>query len=484
MSGVASKAARLGSINNPVKFKDQDFEKLKAECLASRTLFEDPEFPAAPASMGFDEYGPESEYVKGLEWKRASALKKNPVFIVGGAEREDVQQGEMLDCWLLASVACLTLNQDCLFRVVPSNQSFDKDYAGIFYFKFWQYGQWMEVVVDDMLPTKDGQLMFVKSNTTHEFWSALLEKAYAKINRSYEALGRGYALESLVDFTGGVGETYRTAEAPADLFQRVQRTLMEKSLTASSTKFVQGEGESINENNVVAGHMYSITGAEEVTCDGKVVKIIRMRNPWGDTEWNGPFSDNADEWGKVDPDVRAKLYVDKLDGETWMPFDDYLKEFKILEICNIHLSEVCCGDDFKWSLTEFNGSWKKGISDGGRKGLARFSINPQYRIQLKAQDGDANKKRTLVVSLTQKDRRKNDMKILNIGFYVYKVAHSDKSPLGKEFFKKNNPIFEHFASYRDVSGQVMLPPGDYVIVAATYSESQEVDFYLRIFTEK
>ncbi|XP_044151507.1 calpain-8-like [Bufo gargarizans] len=418
MSGVASKAAPLGSINNPVKFKDQDFEKLKAECLASGTLFEDPIFPAEQASMGFKKYGPNSEKVKEIVWKRASELKENPVFIIDGAEREDIRQGGLLDCWLLASVACLTLNQDCLFRVVPPNQSFDKDYAGIFYFKFWQYGQWMEVVVDDMLPTKNGQLTAAKSNASHEFWCPLLEKAYAKINGSYEALDGGHALESLVDFTGGVGETYETAKPPADLFQRVKRTLIEKSLTASSTvsyynmnrpqrqKFVDDVGETIDEMNIVAGHMYSITGAEEVTCDGKVVQIIRLRNPWGKTEWNGPFSDGSPEWDKVDPDVKAKLNVQNEDGETWMPLEEYKNRFKVLEICNIHLSEVCCGDDFNWSLTEFNGSWQKDISDGGKKGLDRFSTNPQYRIQLKAKDGDATKKRTLVVSLTQKDRRK------------------------------------------------------------------------------
>jgi hypothetical protein len=43
------------------------------------------------------------------------------------------------------------------------------------------------------------------------------------------------------------------------------------------------------------GHAYSFLSCGEVTTKNGIVKLVRLRNPWGFGEWTGPWSDNSDE---------------------------------------------------------------------------------------------------------------------------------------------------------------------------------------------
>ena len=106
---------------------------------------------------------------------------QRPKFIAEGATRFDVEQGELGDPWLLSAVSSLTLTPRFLDRVVPPDQSFEHGYCGVFRFRFWHFGDWVEVLVDDRLPTYKGRLVYLHSTDPAEFWAALLEKAYAKV---------------------------------------------------------------------------------------------------------------------------------------------------------------------------------------------------------------------------------------------------------------------------------------------------------------
>lgn len=208
----------------------QDYYVLRSQCLESGSLFEDPEFQAVSSSLMFSRR-PDRHY----EWLRPHEICENPEFFVEGFSRFDVQQGELGDCWLLAACANLTQDQKMFLRVVPEDNSFEDDYAGIFHFRFWQYGRWVDVVIDDRLPTYRGELIYMRSSEKNEFWSALLEKAYAKLHGSYEALKGGTTCEAMEDFTGGVTEMYDLKDqTPPNLFAIIEKGFQRNSMFACS----------------------------------------------------------------------------------------------------------------------------------------------------------------------------------------------------------------------------------------------------------
>ncbi|XP_043554228.1 calpain-3 isoform X15 [Chiloscyllium plagiosum] len=487
-----------GSIHKPIKFNEQNFVTLKRDCLQKNILFEDDTFPASVESLGYKELGQKSTKVKNILWKRPKEICENPKFIIGGASRTDICQGDLGDCWFLAAIACLTLNEKLLYRVIPRDQYFTENYAGIFHFQFWRFGDWVDVIVDDRIPTFNNQLVFTKSAERNEFWSALLEKAYAKLHGSYEALKGGNTTEAMEDFTGGVTEFFEIKDAPKDLFKILKKATERGSLMGCSIdSFVPQQFETRTASGLVRGHAYSVTNVDEVTYKGQNVKLLRLRNPWGAVEWNGSWSDKAREWSEIEKTQKQRLqHQMKEDGEFWMSFDDFKRNFTKLEICN--LTPDTLGDDklHKWTVSINEGRWVKGCSAGGCRNYPdTFWTNPQYRLKLCEEDDDpevAEVLCTFVVALMQKNRRKERRMGVNfhtIGFAIYEVPkemQGNKQHLPKDFFlyRASKCRSKSYINLREVSQRFSLPPGEYVIVPSTYDPHQEGEFVLRVFSEK
>uniref|UniRef100_A0A673Y880 Calpain 9 n=1 Tax=Salmo trutta TaxID=8032 RepID=A0A673Y880_SALTR len=449
------------------------FEQLRQECLQKKKLFEDPDFPACDSSLYYSQSVPIN-----FEWKRPGELCENPEFIVGGADRTDICQGALGDCWLLAAIASLTLHKETLARVVPNDQGFDRSYAGIFHFQFWQHNRWLDVVVDDRLPAVRNRLVLLHSASNNEFWSALLEKAYAKLNGSYESLKGGSTLEAMEDFTGGVGETYETKSAPTDLFNIMKKAYDRGSMMGCSIDITSSaESEAQTASGLVKGHAYSITGLEEVNCRGKKVKLIRIRNPWGQVEWNGAWSDESREWNVIDSSEKKRILQNSMDdGEFWMEFEDFKANYDKIEICNLTPDSLTDDTKRKWEVNMFEGNWIRGSTAGGcRNFIDTFWTNPQFKLILKHAD-DNNDKCSVVIALMQKNRL----------HATYSYSYCDEDHLGKDFFRYNGSKARSktYINVREISERFTLPPGNYLLVPTTFQPHDEADFLIRIFSEK
>ncbi|KAF7657386.1 hypothetical protein LDENG_00028100 [Lucifuga dentata] len=490
------RAAGFGTNQQAVKFSQQDYEALRQRCLERGCLFEDDRFPAESKSLGYNELGPFSSKTRGVVWKRPTELCSNPKFINNGATRTDICQGALGDCWLLAAIASLTLDQRILAHVVPAGQSFTDGYAGIFHFQFWQFGEWVDVVVDDRLPTKDGKLLFVHSAEGSEFWSALLEKAYAKVNGCYEALSGGNTIEGFEDFTGGIAEMYCLAKAPPQLFKIIQRALKLGSLLGCSIDITSAyETEAVTASKLVKGHAYSVTGAEEVHLRGRPVQLVRIRNPWGQVEWIGPWSDGSREWSYICEDEKLKLNCVAEDGEFWMSYSDFIRQFSKLEICNLTPDALDSDDVGHWNNYQFLGMWRVGSTAGGcRNHAVTFSSNPQFVVRLEDVDDDpldGEDGCTFLVGLMQKDGRRY-RKLAHLSNKVFPLyinfQYKGRSNihLGPDVLLQRRAVAmsSSFINMREVCDRFKLPPGEYVIVPSTFQPHRNGSFILRVFSEK
>ncbi|XP_026179692.1 calpain-2 catalytic subunit-like [Mastacembelus armatus] len=502
MSGVAetlakkrAMAAGFGTNAKAIPYLNQNFAALRDQCRASGQLFCDPTFPAAPESLGFNELGRNSHKVRGVTWKRPTELVSKPEFIVGGANRTDICQGALGDCWLLAAIASLTLNEYVMARVVPTDQGFGNNYAGIFHFQLWQFGEWVDVVIDDRLPVKDGELMFVHSAEGREFWSALLEKAYAKVNGCYEALSGGSTTEGFEDFTGGIAESYDLQRPPANMFQIIKKALEAGALLGCSIDITSAaDSEAVTRQKLVKGHAYSLTGAAEVNYRGRPEKLVRMRNPWGQVEWTGAWSDGSSEWNSVQGDCP---HANAEDGEFWMSFNDFLRHYSRIELCTLTPDAVQDDSVKPWSVNKFDGTWRRGSTAGGCRNHAQtFWTNPQFVIKLDEEDDDPHDNEvgcSFVVGLIQKNRRKlrrqgEDMH--TIGYAIYELPqefHGQREVrLNRDFFLRHaqKARSETFINLREISTRFKLPPGEYLIVPSTFDPHLNGDFCIRVFSEK
>uniref|UniRef100_A0A3B3TZ69 Calpain 6 n=2 Tax=Poecilia latipinna TaxID=48699 RepID=A0A3B3TZ69_9TELE len=480
-----------------VAYKDQLYAELKKQHNQNGTLFEDPEFPATDSSIYYKDL---PDVIRFVEWKRPGEICENPRLFVEGVSSHDLNQGSMGNCWMVAACASLALRPKLWEKVIPDwkEQEWDSNYGGIFHFRFWIFGQWTDVVIDDRLPTINGQLIYCQSKQNNEFWSALLEKAYAKLFGSYQSLDGGNATDAVVDFTGAVAETidlkpYRT-DNQEKLFDNLVKVWEHNGIINASID-PRGFGlESRTEEGLVRGHAYSVTDVKRVDLDNRLrayfnsetIPLIRLRNPWGKAEWIGAWSDSSEEWSKVDDTEKANLGITVADdGEFWMSFTDWCKNFDEVDICHLMNTSVVSIHK-NWNEEAHFGKWTQNSdpllnrSGGCTNHMETFLQNPQYLFDVTKESDE------VLISLQQKDRRiyrkEGQGDNLSIGFTIVKVEVNRKYRLHNLETLKIMHGFTYINA-RTVFKRIELPQGRYVVIPTTYEPFIEGEFMLRLYTD-
>jgi hypothetical protein len=348
--------------------------------LISSTKFVDAQFDASSTSLGKLEAG------GGVDWARLTELEFQVTdsagavqpsaalsmqLFAGGIEPGDICQGALGDCWLLAALAALSEQPHYIRRIFLTGQLNPR---GKYNLRLYDPPSraWITVIVDDRIPCSAGTKRPKFSNPKgNEAWTLLIEKGFAKYQKSYANIEGGFMLYALNVFTGcsvahfsrrddgwhsmnldvtrgldthkpdEVGfrsdDTAHRALNDDEMFDRVVNMCRNRCILAAGSKGkdnTRTDGRT-KDGGIVPGHAYSILGAYKPMGTSETIRLVKLRNPWGSFEWKGDWSDTSDKW-KQHPLIKLELAPNlgaSDDGMFFMAWVDFLSLFGQIDVC-------------------------------------------------------------------------------------------------------------------------------------------------------
>uniref|UniRef100_A0A452VDY0 Calpain 6 n=1 Tax=Ursus maritimus TaxID=29073 RepID=A0A452VDY0_URSMA len=400
---------------------------------------------------------------------------------------------------MVSAFSCLAVHESHWTKTIPNHKEQEWDprkldkYAGIFRFRFWHFGEWTEVVIDDLLPTINGDLVFSFSTSMNEFWNALLEKAYAKLLGCYEALDGLTTTDIIVDFTGTLAETVdmqkgrytELVEEKYKLFGELYKTFTKGGLICCSIEVCPPkqpllEQEVETDWGLLKGHTYTMTDIRKIRLGERLLEVfsteklymVRLRNPLGRQEWSGPWSEISVEegfsvlrasglpHGTTEVGIQHHLHFFPAFLPFRMSLEDFCRNFHELSVCRNVNNPI--------------------FGRGCYNNRDTFLQNPQYIFTV-PEDGHK-----VIMSLQQKDlrtyRRMGRPDNYIIGFELFKVEMNRKFRLHHLYIQERAGTSTYIDT-RTVFLSKYLKKGNYVLVPTMFQHGRTSEFLLRIFSE-
>ncbi|KAJ4391702.1 hypothetical protein N0V93_005322 [Gnomoniopsis smithogilvyi] len=283
--------------------------------------------------------------------KRVHEIFEKPTFMESVLPG-DIKQGNLGNCWFVASLTGLANVPDGLKRICVEYDT------SIYGFVFYRDGEWIYSIIDDKLflkspcwdspsmqrnllqqidredvervyretyQTGSQALFFAQNKDQNETWVPLIEKAYAKAHGDFASLAGGWIGEALEDLSGGV----TTELLASDIFDT--DAFWENELSKVNEEFLFGcstgllDGGYGARDGITEGHAYVIMDARLLK-DG--TRLCKLRNPWGKIKkgnWEGAWSDGSKEWTH---EAQKELnHTFGSDSTFWISYEDLLRKY-------------------------------------------------------------------------------------------------------------------------------------------------------------
>jgi hypothetical protein len=196
-----------------------------------------------------------------------------------GVSYQDIEQGELGDCYFLARLGATALRRPSTIQSMFTDNS-----DGTYTVRFYRNGQADYVTVDRYLPTNSsGRFVYANqedsyNSSSNELWVALAEKAYAQVNESgwirqevaansYQAIVGGLGVHSMGHITGSnTNQNYRRSGV-TNTDDIIDAFNDNRLVTVGTKRDVA--------SNLVGQHEYTLVGYNSST------RKFRLFNPHG-----------------------------------------------------------------------------------------------------------------------------------------------------------------------------------------------------------
>ena len=248
---------------------------------------------------------------------------------------KDVIQGELGDGYFLSTLSALAENPKNITNIIQNSKVSDGAYEATIYI----HGEPVKVSVDDSFPVANAsKIAFAGINdNTGSIWPMILEKIWAKCNKSYEDIIPGNSSDAFEFLTPAPFDNYfHTQDISSSLFNIIQEASNKNYIIlADITETKNTNLDTLSKMGLITNHAYSVIGTAVLKKpNGNEIQLIKMKNIWGTNEWIGDWSDKSLKW--TQEFKKAVGLQEKEDGIFWMSYDDYLQFYTTTHIAQVY----------------------------------------------------------------------------------------------------------------------------------------------------